>query len=41
MQNSSADGIFSGTLAYLFNVFDGSKPFSTIVREARDAGHHS
>jgi aspartokinase/homoserine dehydrogenase 1 len=35
----SIDGIFSGTLAYLFNVFDGSKPFSTIVREARDAGY--
>ncbi len=35
----SIDGIFSGTLAYLFNVFDGTKPFSTIVREARDAGY--
>jgi len=35
----SIDGIFSGTLAYLFNVFDGSKPFSAIVREARDAGY--
>ncbi len=35
----SIEGIFSGTLAYLFNVFDGSKPFSTIVREARDAGY--
>ncbi|MDP2322905.1 MAG: bifunctional aspartate kinase/homoserine dehydrogenase I [Gammaproteobacteria bacterium] len=35
----SIDGIFSGTLAYLFNVFDGSKPFSTIVREAREAGY--
>jgi len=33
------EGIFSGTLAYLFNVFDGSKPFSTIVREARDSGY--
>lgn len=33
------EGIFSGTLAYLFNVFDGTKPFSTIVREARDAGY--
>jgi bifunctional aspartokinase / homoserine dehydrogenase 1 len=26
-------GILSGTLAYLFNVFDGSVPFSEIVRE--------
>jgi aspartokinase/homoserine dehydrogenase 1 len=34
----SIDGIFSGTLAYLFNVFDGRRPFSTIVREARDNG---
>jgi aspartokinase/homoserine dehydrogenase 1 len=34
----SIEGIFSGTLAYLFNVYDGSKPFSAIVREARDAG---
>lgn len=31
-------GIFSGTLAYLFNQFDGSVPFSQIVREAREAG---
>jgi aspartokinase/homoserine dehydrogenase 1 len=35
----SIEGIFSGTLAYLFNVFDGKRPFSTIVREARDAGY--
>jgi aspartokinase/homoserine dehydrogenase 1 len=35
----SIEGILSGTLAYLFNVFDGSKPFSTIVREAREAGY--
>jgi aspartokinase/homoserine dehydrogenase 1 len=32
-------GIFSGTLAYLFNVFDGSRPFSEIVREAKDRGY--
>ncbi|HUF71280.1 MAG TPA: bifunctional aspartate kinase/homoserine dehydrogenase I [Gammaproteobacteria bacterium] len=32
-------GIFSGTLAYLFNVFDGSKPFSSIVRDANDRGY--
>ncbi len=35
----SIEGIFSGTLAYLFNVFDGSTPFSAIVREARDNGY--
>ena len=32
-------GIFSGTLAYLFNVFDGQRPFSEIVREARTLGY--
>ena len=31
-------GILSGTLAYLFNIYDGSRPFSEIVREARDNG---
>ena len=36
---TSISGIFSGTLAYLFNVFDGSVPFSAIVREARDRGY--
>ncbi len=35
----SIEGILSGTLAYLFNVYDGSRPFSAIVREARDAGY--
>ena len=35
----SVQGIFSGTLAYLFNVYDGSTPFSEIVREARDSGY--
>jgi aspartokinase/homoserine dehydrogenase 1 len=34
----SVQGIFSGTLAYLFNVYDGSRPFSDIVREARANG---
>ncbi len=32
-------GIFSGTLAYLFNVFDGTRPFSEIVRDARARGY--
>jgi aspartokinase/homoserine dehydrogenase 1 len=32
------DGVLSGTLSYLFNSFDGSKPFSQIVREAKEKG---
>jgi aspartokinase/homoserine dehydrogenase 1 len=32
------EGIFSGTLAYLFNVFDGSKSFSSIVHAAKQKG---
>jgi aspartokinase/homoserine dehydrogenase 1 len=36
---TSIEGIFSGTLAYLFNVFDGSEPFSSIVRTARLKGY--
>ncbi len=31
-------GILSGTLAYLFNQYDGSIPFSDIVRDARKSG---
>lgn len=34
----SIEGIFSGTLAYLFNVFDGTIPFSSIVQVARQKG---
>ncbi|MDE2406711.1 MAG: bifunctional aspartate kinase/homoserine dehydrogenase I [Xanthomonadaceae bacterium] len=33
------EGIFSGTLAWLFNMYDGSKPFSTLVREAHALGY--
>lgn len=33
------EGVFSGTLSYLFNTFDGKKPFSAIVREARQKGY--
>jgi aspartokinase/homoserine dehydrogenase 1 len=36
---SSVEGIFSGTLAYLFNVYDGKTPFSDIVRDARQRGY--
>jgi aspartokinase/homoserine dehydrogenase 1 len=32
------EGIFSGTLAYLFNVYDGRSSFSQIVQEARARG---
>ena len=35
----SIRGIFSGTLAYLFNVYDGTTPFSAIVRDARENGY--
>lgn len=31
-------GVMSGSLAWLFDHFDGSRPFSELVREARDAG---
>jgi aspartokinase/homoserine dehydrogenase 1 len=33
------EGIFSGTLAYLFNVWDGHTPFSSIVRDAKAKGY--
>src|SRR5690606_22181735 len=33
------EGMFSGTLAFLFNRFDGSQPFSELVREARQLGY--
>jgi aspartokinase/homoserine dehydrogenase 1 len=36
---TSIEGIFSGTLAYLFNVFDGREPFSSIVRAAKLKGY--
>ena len=34
----SLQGILSGTLAYLFNVYDGSVPFSEILIQAKDSG---
>lgn len=33
------DGMLSGTLAWLFNSFDGSRPFSALVRQARELGY--
>ena len=32
------EGVLSGTLSYLFNSFDGSRPFSEVVAEARAKG---
>ncbi|MGH8286241.1 MAG: bifunctional aspartate kinase/homoserine dehydrogenase I [Steroidobacteraceae bacterium] len=36
---TSIEGIFSGTLAYLFNVYDGRAQFSDIVRDAKQRGY--
>lgn len=36
---TSVEGIFSGTLAYLFNIYDGREAFSDIVRDARQRGY--
>lgn len=35
----AVEGIFSGTLAWLFNKYDGSVPFSHMVREAHAMGY--
>jgi aspartokinase/homoserine dehydrogenase 1 len=35
----AVEGIFSGTLAYLFNKFDGAVPFSALVKQAKDLGY--
>jgi aspartokinase/homoserine dehydrogenase 1 len=32
------EGVLSGTLSYLFNAFDGTKPFSVLVQQARTQG---
>jgi len=36
---ASIDGIFSGTLAYLFNLYDGARPFSEVVADAKARGY--
>jgi aspartokinase/homoserine dehydrogenase 1 len=33
------EAVLSGTLSYIFNGFDGTKPFSALVREARAKGY--
>ena len=33
------EGMFSGTLAYLFNTWDGSQSFSSVVRQAKALGY--
>jgi aspartokinase/homoserine dehydrogenase 1 len=33
------EAVLSGTLSFIFNNFDGSKPFSALVREARAKGY--
>jgi aspartokinase/homoserine dehydrogenase 1 len=33
------EAVLSGTLSYIFNNFDGSKPFSALVREAKAKGY--
>lgn len=33
------EGVLSGSLAWLFNHYDGSRPFSDLVRQARQSGY--
>ncbi|WP_077445864.1 MULTISPECIES: homoserine dehydrogenase [unclassified Rhodanobacter] len=33
------EGVFSGSLSWLFNQYDGSQPFSALLREARRLGY--
>lgn len=36
---TSVEGMLSGTMAWLFDQFDGQRPFSELVREAIDRGY--
>jgi len=36
---NKVEGILSGTLSYLFNTFDGTVPFSALVRDAHRMGY--
>ncbi len=38
-RTSVIEGVFSGSLSWLFNQFDGSRPFSRLLDEAREAGY--
>mgnify|MGYP001187822932 CR=1 FL=1 len=38
-QIESIAGVLSGSLAWLFDQYDGARPFSELVREARDRGY--
>ncbi|MEZ4241571.1 MAG: ACT domain-containing protein [Myxococcota bacterium] len=38
-QVQAIEGILSGTLSYLFNAWDGARPFSEMVRQARELGY--
>jgi homoserine dehydrogenase len=33
------EGVFSGSLSYLFNQYDGTRPFSALLRDARKLGY--
>ena len=33
------EGVFSGSLSYLFNQYNGSQPFSALLRDARKLGY--
>ncbi|MCC5914497.1 MAG: bifunctional aspartate kinase/homoserine dehydrogenase I [Balneolaceae bacterium] len=33
------EGVLSGTLSYIFNNYDGSTPFSEVVKQAREKGY--
>ncbi len=33
------EGVFSGSLSWLFNQYDGTRPFSALLREARECGY--
>lgn len=35
----AVDGVFSGTLSWLFGSYDGSQPFSQLVMQARELGY--
>ena len=36
---TKVEGVLSGTLSYVFNVWDGTRPFSEVVRDAKARGY--